>query len=149
MLARLVRPARTRLALPAARWCSAADVQLETFHRAADSTLQGIQEVIEDYADETPTQEIDVEFSGEVLNVGLGARGTFVLNKQTPNQQIWLSSPVSGPLRYDFLPDTVSWYCRREGKALLPMLTDDLETLIGVRLSFDEVEQELRDAVKR
>ena len=62
MLARLVRPARTRLArLPAARWCSAAE-QLETFHRAADSTLQGIQEVIEDYADETPTQEIDVEF---------------------------------------------------------------------------------------
>jgi hypothetical protein len=30
-----------------------------------------------------------------VLTVHLGAdRGTFVINKQTPNRQIWLSSPV-------------------------------------------------------
>ena len=27
--------------------------------------------------------------------------GTYVINKQTPNKQIWLSSPISGPKRYD------------------------------------------------
>merc|ERR1719310_471993 len=93
--------------LPARRYCasSSADLVLDRFHRAADSTLQGIQAVVEDFADEAPTQEIDVEYSGDVLNVVLGIRGTFVLNKQTPNQQIWMSSPVSGPLRYDLKVD--------------------------------------------
>ncbi|EGT54939.1 hypothetical protein CAEBREN_28735, partial [Caenorhabditis brenneri] len=27
--------------------------------------------------------------------------GTYVINKQSPNKQIWLSSPMSGPKRYD------------------------------------------------
>jgi frataxin len=29
--------------------------------------------------------------------------GTYVLNKQPPNRQIWISSPVSGPKRYDWV----------------------------------------------
>lgn len=29
--------------------------------------------------------------------------GTYVINKQPPNRQIWLSSPLSGPKRYDWL----------------------------------------------
>jgi frataxin len=29
--------------------------------------------------------------------------GTYVINKQPPNRQIWLSSPVSGPKRYDYV----------------------------------------------
>jgi frataxin-like iron-binding protein CyaY len=29
-----------------------------------------------------------------VLTVRLGKHGTYVINKQTPNRQIWLSSPV-------------------------------------------------------
>lgn len=31
------------------------------------------------------------------------AFGTYVINKQAPNKQIWLSSPVSGPKRYDYI----------------------------------------------
>jgi frataxin len=30
-------------------------------------------------------------------------RGVYVLNKQPPNKQIWLSSPISGPKRFDFV----------------------------------------------
>ena len=29
-----------------------------------------------------------------VLTVKLGAHGTYVYNKQTPNRQIWMSSPI-------------------------------------------------------
>jgi frataxin len=29
--------------------------------------------------------------------------GTYVVNKQPPNKQIWLSSPISGPKRYDWV----------------------------------------------
>lgn len=38
--------------------------------------------------------EGDVEYSQGVLTINLGQLGTFVINKQTPNRQIWLSSPL-------------------------------------------------------
>lgn len=38
-----------------------------------------------------------------VLTIVFPPRGTYVLNKQPPNKQIWLSSPVSGPKRYDYV----------------------------------------------
>lgn len=38
-----------------------------------------------------------------VLTLHFPPHGTYVLNKQPPNRQIWLSSPVSGPKRYDWV----------------------------------------------
>lgn len=38
-----------------------------------------------------------------MLNVNLGKHGFWVINKQAPNQQIWWSSPISGPRRYEHL----------------------------------------------
>jgi frataxin len=29
--------------------------------------------------------------------------GIYVMNKQPPNKQIWVSSPISGPKRYDWV----------------------------------------------
>lgn len=37
-----------------------------------------------------------------VLTVSFSSIGTYVINKQPPNKQIWLSSPKSGPKRYDW-----------------------------------------------
>lgn len=39
-----------------------------------------------------------------MLTLRLGELGTYVINKQTPNRQIWMSSPMSGPVRYDWAP---------------------------------------------
>ena len=38
-----------------------------------------------------------------VLNINLGKLGFWVLNKQSPNKQIWWSSPISGPRRYEHI----------------------------------------------
>jgi frataxin len=38
-----------------------------------------------------------------VLTITHPQHGTYVLNKQPPNRQIWLSSPISGPKRYDWV----------------------------------------------
>jgi frataxin len=37
---------------------------------------------------------ISLKFKNQVLTLRLGDFGTYVVNKQTPNRQIWLSSPV-------------------------------------------------------
>ena len=44
-----------------------------------------------------------MEYSAGVLTLVVEGVGTYVLNKQPPNKQIWLSSPVSGPKRYDWV----------------------------------------------
>jgi frataxin len=36
-----------------------------------------------------------------VLSITVDGVGEYVLNKQPPAKQIWLSSPVSGPKRFD------------------------------------------------
>ena len=37
------------------------------------------------------------------MTIELSGKGSYVLNKQPPNKQIWLSSPVSGPKRFDWV----------------------------------------------
>ena len=37
-----------------------------------------------------------------VLTLKFPPHGTYVLNKQPPNKQLWLSSPISGPRRFDY-----------------------------------------------
>jgi frataxin len=45
----------------------------------------------------------DVVSADGVVNLRLGSHGTYVLNKQTPTRQVWLSSPVSGPWHYEWV----------------------------------------------
>jgi len=44
-------------------------------------------------------------------------KGTWVVNKQPPNRQMWLSSPISGPKRFDWVVDEEGgrWICLRGG----------------------------------
>ena len=40
-----------------------------------------------------------------------------MVNKQPPNRQMWLSSPISGPRRFDWVVDEAGgrWICLRGG----------------------------------
>ncbi|CAN6574361.1 unnamed protein product [Malus baccata var. baccata] len=69
-------------------------LQEDEFHRLADSTIQDLQEKFEEYGDSVQVDDFDIDYGNEVLTLKLGDRGTYVLNKQTPNRQIWLSSPM-------------------------------------------------------
>mgnify|MGYP003685390293 CR=1 FL=1 len=64
-------------------------------------------------------------FQADVLNLGVGERA-FVLNKQAPNLQLWLSSPVRGPLRYDFDSASARWINNRDAHPMLPALASDI-----------------------
>lgn len=88
-----------------------------------------------------------------VLNIIAPGIGTFVLNKQPPNKQIWLSSPISGPKRYDWIVEsegqnekqgtrttvTGQWVYLRDGSNL----TDLLNSELGLNLSKDIYSEEL------
>ncbi|XP_044466174.1 frataxin, mitochondrial-like isoform X5 [Mangifera indica] len=90
-------------------------LQEDEFHRLANSTIHDLQE----------------KFENEVLTLKLGALGTYVLNKQTPNRQIWLSSPVSGPSRFDWDRSAQAWVYRRTRANLSKIFESELEQLCG------------------
>ncbi|BAT85001.1 hypothetical protein LR48_Vigan03g200300 [Vigna angularis] len=101
------------------------------FHRLADSTIHSVQEKLEDYGDLVEVDGFDIDYGNDVLTVKLGDCGTYVLNKQTPNRQLWLSSPLSGPSRFDWDRDTKAWIYRRNKANLYKILEGELEQLCG------------------
>ncbi|TID24352.1 iron donor protein CyaY [Venturia nashicola] len=73
----------------------------DEYHVRADQFLESLTSKLE--ARQEEKGDIDVEYSAGVLTVDMGEKGTYVLNKQPPNKQIWLSSPITGPKRFDWV----------------------------------------------
>ncbi|CAM8958821.1 unnamed protein product [Rhodiola kirilowii] len=103
----------------------------DEYHRQADSTIQDLLEKLEEYGDSIQIDGFDIDYGNQVLTLKLGSAGTYVLNKQTPNRQLWLSSPVSGPSRFDWDRDTQAWIYRRTKANLYKLFETELEQLCG------------------
>ncbi|KAJ7380233.1 hypothetical protein OS493_010948 [Desmophyllum pertusum] len=118
------------------KFCTASTLDELSFHNIADETLDAVAELFEDLG-ETPSSptDYDVYLSDGVLTVNLGAgRGTYVINKQSPNKQIWLSSPTSGPKRYDF--KNGSWIYTHDGVCLHSLLSSEISVALGHDVDF-------------
>ncbi|CAD2217266.1 frataxin-like, mitochondrial precursor [Angomonas deanei] len=86
----------------------------------------------------------DVDLSDGVLTVEVCPAGGktmyFVINKQAPRRQLWLSSPVSGPHHYDFQQGR--WGSDRDGHFLEEKLEQELTALLGVRVVIQPQQEE-------
>ena len=72
-----------------------------------------------------------------VLTVKFGEKfGTYVINRQTPNKQIWLSSPTSGPKRYDFIKKR--WIYKHDGRSLHELLNDEIPKIVKNNITFNK-----------
>ncbi|KAL4569795.1 hypothetical protein LXL04_025438 [Taraxacum kok-saghyz] len=112
-------------------------LQEDEFHKLADTTINDLLEKIEEYGDSVDIDGFDIDYGNQVLTVKFGDLGTYVLNKQTPNRQIWMSSPVSGPSRFDWDQNGEGWIYRRTKAKLLETLENEIQQLCGdpIRLS--------------
>lgn len=77
-----------------------------------------------------------------VLTLKFPPAGTYVINKQPPNKQIWLSSPISGPKRYDYAvlsegqdakegTGAGGWVYMRDGSTLAELLEAEIGIDMG------------------
>jgi frataxin len=103
------------------------------YHSVADEALEKIQDGIDDALDSTSI-EYELDNASGVLTLSLPPHGTWVINKQTPNRQIWWSSPLSGPKRYEYDPEHGEWSSTKDssklpGLFLGPMLVQELRIL--------------------
>lgn len=125
---------------PAPHTTTPTPLTIEEFHRLSDTYIDTLVARLEELQE--AREEVDVEYSAGVLTLLLPPQGTFVLNKQPPNKQIWLSSPISGPKRYDWVADEDEdddadegggggkWTYLRDGSTLDALLAEE----IGVKM---------------
>lgn len=74
----------------------------DEYERVANETLEKLNDYLDTFPDRFKCDDsFDVNCSMGVVTAKISDRtGTYVINKQTPNRQLWLSSPISGPKRF-------------------------------------------------
>lgn len=118
------------------------EVSAETknfYEKLSNKTLEDLTERFDEIGeelDEEISHYYDVAYSSGVLTIKFGPSiGTYVLNKQVPNLQIWLSSPFSGPKRYDLAAD--QWVYKHTGETLHQLLTAEISKCLERECKFE------------
>ena len=73
---------------------------LSSFINLVDKSLTNIFESIED---KNYNFIEDLDLSNGILKIDLKNNKTYIINIQKNNKQIWLSSPFSGPKRFEYI----------------------------------------------
>ncbi|EDV27095.1 uncharacterized protein TRIADDRAFT_23043, partial [Trichoplax adhaerens] len=109
------------------------------YNKIADETLENLTEFFENLNDqEILSDDYDASLASGVLTIHLGDNlGTYVINKQVPNKQIWLSSPLSGPKRYDYLDG--KWVYSRNNGILHDLLSEELTKLLMMDIDLNHL----------
>ncbi|KAF2865380.1 hypothetical protein BDV95DRAFT_612765 [Massariosphaeria phaeospora] len=119
------------------------DISSAEYHERADAYLEELVNKLEAAQEKRP--DLDVEYSAGVLQISAGSVGEYVINKQPNNKQIWLSSPISGPFRFDWVVVGESMH-QKEGAGVgdwiylrdSTSLSDIIRKELGVELSVDD-----------
>ncbi|KAF2708458.1 mitochondrial chaperone-like protein Frataxin [Pleomassaria siparia CBS 279.74] len=124
------------------------DISESKYNKLADEYLESLVTKLE--AEQEKRQDVDVEYSAGVLEVSVVNKGIYVLNKQPPNKQIWLSSPLSGPKRFDWVvtgesmhekegTGTGDWVYLRDGTSLSEIIRKELGVDVVVGTEADDI----------
>ncbi|KAF2724145.1 Frataxin, partial [Polychaeton citri CBS 116435] len=127
---------------------SATDVSDEEYHQHADEFMNLLHDEAE--AIQETREDVEVEYASGVLSVTFPPNGSYVINKQPPNKQIWVSSPLSGPKRYDWVvrgegmhqkegAGVGDWVYLRDGTSLPELLRKELGITIDVQRDVDSL----------
>uniref|UniRef100_A0AC34RD68 Ferroxidase n=1 Tax=Panagrolaimus sp. JU765 TaxID=591449 RepID=A0AC34RD68_9BILA len=110
------------------------------YERVAEETLEHLYDYLDQLPDRIQTEsEYDVSYSMGVLTAKVSnAVGTY-----SPNRQIWLSSPFSGPKRYDFMEN--KWIYRHDGISMHSLLQKEFENIFGKgKVKIIDLEKDLK-----
>lgn len=109
---------------------------LGQYNNVANEYLETLGDELEMLSEDFP--QIDCELTQGVMTLSVPSNGTYVINKQPPNKQIWLSSPISGPKRYDMIGG--KWITLRDGSALTTLLEEEISAALEEEFHFEGIE---------
>lgn len=74
-----------------------------------------------------------LELHDGVLEITINKKHFYVINLQRPNKQIWLSSPISGPQRFEYYENEnneMFWINIRNNKSIRELLNEEINKLM-------------------
>ncbi|KAJ8262892.1 hypothetical protein COCON_G00153490 [Conger conger] len=124
---------------PAEQASLASEMSEAVFEKLVDETLDALTDYFEDLMEQpNMSSDFDVTYSSGVVTVKVGGdHGTYVINKQTPNRQIWLSSPTSGPKRYDWTGER--WVYSHDGNCLHDLLSREFSAIFNTKMDLSNL----------
>lgn len=102
------------------------------FHQLADDMFQAIESAIETAIDEQDA-DVDIDASGNVLQLEFVDGSKIVINKQEPLHEIWVATRLGG---YHFGFVEGKWLDGRNGGEFMPFVQDSILRQGGIKLSF-------------
>lgn len=90
------------------------DLSSDLYDKKANLFLEDLTDQLESLSEDDPSFISSVDAAQGVVEFDLENVGTYVINKQPPNKQIWLSSPISGPFRFDYDSIRDNWISLRD-----------------------------------
>ncbi|MEQ1790103.1 MAG: iron donor protein CyaY [Rickettsiales bacterium] len=100
------------------------------FQKLAEKTLDKLADAL-DLLDASGDLELDC-LDG-IITITLDSGKQFIINKHSPSQQIWLSSPVSGGLHFSYYVAEDAWKIA-DGRSLSEILMVELNSLTGIEV---------------
>lgn len=102
------------------------------YDSASEQTMQSLLDALDIFSEDE--LDMDVEYNSGVLTLTT-ADGTYVINKQPPNLQIWLSSPISGPWQFSFNAALQDWVdIRGSNKTLKSIIADEIKMVVDFQI---------------
>jgi frataxin len=83
-------------------------IKIFDFNAVSEGCLNNLLEKLELKENLLPAT-FDAEYSQGVLTLKFDPKTVYVINKQPPNEQIWMSSPFSGPRRFEWNFSNETW----------------------------------------
>lgn len=122
------------------------DITDAEYHELSNQYLDHLCDRFEELQEVSSAYDFDYSSGVMTLNT---PHGQYVINKQPPNKQIWLSSPISGPKRYDWVvisedqnskQDTAvgGWIYLRDGSSLNELISIELKIDANVPETSDD-----------
>ena len=94
----------------------------EIFENIAEKTLNMLLDRIDDALGDA----FDVDLNGGILIIELENTAQYIINKNAPNYEIWMSSPLSGASHYYLDEDLETWVDTRNGDKFFEKLSQEL-----------------------
>ncbi len=110
-------------------------VDSKAFEIHAEKTLHVLFEQIDNALGDV----MDVDLEGGILTIELASGSQYVINKQAPNREIWMSSPLSGAKHFYFDEEKNTWIDTRDGGNLYDLLSSELAQASATAFSLSNI----------
>ena len=101
------------------------------FTALADEVLEHLCDTVDDVLGD----QIDADLHAGILTLSLSGGGQYIINKHTPNREIWMSSPVGGATHFAHVDGR--WVSTRDSALVLhEVLAAELKARTGTDIAF-------------